>query len=311
MKLEKSDVIWFNGEFVAWDEARIHVLSHGLHYASSVFEGLRAYGTPGGPAIVGLEAHVRRLVKSCALVEMPLPYSEEQLTKAICETVSRNGMTDGCYVRPIVFRGYEELGVDPRGCPVECAIAVWPHGSHFGAEALELGITAAVSSWRRMAPDTHPAMVKSAANYLNSQLALLEARRHGYDDAIILDVDGFACETHGANLFVVLDGVIHTPPIGESILAGVTRANILQLARAEGLPIAEQRLPREFLATADEVFVTGTAAEVTPVRELDGRPIGTGVRGPITERLQSAYLQIVRGQMPDRFGWLTLLTGTS
>jgi branched-chain amino acid aminotransferase len=304
MQLSKSGVIWFNGRFVPWEQARVHVLSHALHYATSVFEGLRAYETPKGLAVVCLREHVERLFGSCKILDLPLDYTREQLAEAICATVQKNER-GSCYIRPIVFRGLGVLGVDPTGSPVDVAIATWPHGAHYGAEGLAKGIDVCVSSWRRMAPDTHPAMAKAAANYLNSELAVMEARRLGFQDAILLDVDGFACEGHGSNLFVVLGGVVHTPPLGESILAGVTRRCILTLLREARVEVREQRIAREMLIVADEVFLTGTAAEVTPVRAVDGKPVGAGGRGPITERLQREFLGIVRGEREDRHGWLT------
>ena len=304
MKLKESEVVWFNGELVPWGEARVHVLSHALHYASSTFEGLRAYATPAGPAVVCLDAHVERLFRSARILHLPIPFTLERIRRAILETVTRNGH-DACYIRPLVFRGYAELGVWPGGCPVEVAIGTWEHGTHFGVDATERGVTVGVSSWRRMAPDTHPAMAKSAANYLNSQLILLEARRHGYDDGIALDSEGYACETHGANLFVVLDGRVITPPLEASILPGITRACVIRLAREMGHDLVEARIAREMLTMASEVFLTGTAAEVTPVRAIDGEDVGDGGRGPITERLQQAYFELVRGRVPDRHGWLT------
>jgi branched-chain amino acid aminotransferase len=304
VQLDRSGVIWFNGRLVPWDEARVHVLSHALHYASSVFEGIRAYTTPRGVAIVCLKEHVERLLRSCKLAELPLAHSREVLTTAILTTVRENRQGE-CYIRPLVFRGLGVLGVDPTDCPVDVAIATWPYGPHFGAAARAEGIDVGVSSWRRMAPDTLPAMVKAAANYFNSQLAVMEARRHGYHDAILLDVDGFACEAHGSNLFVALDGTLYTPPMGESILGGITRRCAMTLARELGLDVREQRIAREMLTTADEVFLSGTAAEITPVRSVDGKPIGNGARGPTTAKLQSEYLRLVRGEVPDRHGWLT------
>jgi len=304
MKLEKAEAIWFDGRLVPWDEARIHVLSHAMHYASSAFEGLRAYATPRGAAIVRLEDHVRRLFRSCRVIELSLEFTPEQVTQGVLDTVRRNGH-EGCYIRPLAFRGYGELGVDPRGCPCHLIIATWPHGSHFGDEARNGGVTLGVSSWRRMAQDTHPAMAKAVGNYLNSQLILLEAKRHGYTDGIALDASGHVCETSGANIFLVRDGAIRTPPLDSSVLAGITRACAIQLARDLGIELTEARVAREMLYGADEVFLTGTAAEITPVRSIDGRPVGSGARGPITQRLQEEYFGIVRGELEDRHGWLT------
>ena len=304
MKLEKSEVIWKNGELVPWDEARVHVIGHALSSASSGFEGLRAYETPRGTAEEYLEDHIRRLERSCRLLDIPLEYSRDALCAAVRETVRRNGHKS-CYIRPFVLRGYGALGVDPTRCPVEVVIATWPHGSHFGDEAREQGIDCGFSSWRRVAQDTLPAMAKSAGNYVNSQLAIMEARRHGYHDAIVLDVAGYAAEGHGANLFVVHGETLFTPPQGHSVLSGVTRRCVLALARDFDLTVREQRIAREMVSTADEVFLTGTAAEITPVRSVDKRPIGEGTRGPLTEKLQAEYLGLVRGQLDDRHGWLS------
>ena len=304
MKLEKAEVIWFNGELVPWDEARVHVLTHALHYASSVFEGVRVYATPAGPAVLELRAHAERLVRSSRIVGLPLERGVEEIERAILETVRRN-RHDSCYVRPVVFRGYGEMGVDPSRCPVDMIVATWPLGTHFGPQATSDGITACVSSWRRMAPDTLPAMAKSAANYLNSQLIVLEARRLGCDEGIALDFEGYASEASGANLFVVSDGSLITPPAWAGILPGITRKCVLALARELGIEVREQRIPREQLYVADEVFLTGTAAEITPVRSIDGRDVGGGRAGPITRRLQGEFFGLVRGKLPDRHGWLT------
>ncbi|HVS09648.1 MAG TPA: branched-chain amino acid transaminase [Planctomycetota bacterium] len=304
MKLEKAEVIWFNGELVPWEEARVHVLTHALHYASSVFEGVRVYATPSGPAALELRSHAKRLLGSCRIVELPLERTAEEIERAILDTVRRN-RHDSCYVRPVVFRGYGEMGVDPSGCPVEMIVATWPLGTHFGPQATSDGITACVSSWRRMAPDTLPAMAKSAANYLNSQLIVLEARRRGCDDGLALDSDGYASEASGANLFVVCDGGLITPPAWAGILPGITRKCVLALGHDLGIDVREQRIPREQLYVADEVFLTGTAAEITPVRSIDGRAVGDGRAGPITRRLQGEFFGLVRGELPDRHGWLT------
>lgn len=306
MSIPKAEVIWFNGEFVPWDEAKVHVLSHVLHYGSGVFEGIRAYSTPDGPAVLGLDLHVDRFFKSCKLIYMLLDQTQEQVRDAILETVRRNGH-EACYVRPLAFRGYGEMGVNPTGCPVELIIATWEWGAYLGADALEKGVKVGTSSWRRIAPSTLPSMAKASGNYINSQLTVLEARRHGYHEGIVLDVDGYACEGSGENLFIVQDGRILTPPLGASVLAGITRGYMIQLAREAGIEVVEQRLAREMLLTADEMFFTGTAAEVTPVREMDGQPIGEGSRGPITRSLQEEYFGIIHGEREDRHGWLTLV----
>jgi branched-chain amino acid aminotransferase len=304
MPIPKSEFIWFNGKFTPWDEAKVHVLSHVLHYGTSVFEGLRAYQTPAGPAILGLDAHVKRLFNSCKIINMPVPFSQEQIAQAIKETVVKN-KHNSCYIRPLVFRGYEVLGVDPRNCPVEVILATWEWGAYLGADALEQGVDVGVSSWRRMAPDTHPAMAKVGGNYINSQMVVMEARRHGYVEGILLDVQGYVSEGSGENIFVVMDGKIYTPPVGNSILTGITRGFAMALAQEKGYPVLEQQIPREMLYIADELFFTGTAAEITPIKSVDGVKIGSGSRGPVTEQIQSDFFAIISGEVPDRFGWLT------
>ena len=306
MKLVPTDRLWFDGKLVPWQEARIHVLSHALHYASSAFEGLRAYSTPRGPAIVELARHVERLFRTCKIIELPIPFTPQEIGAAILETV-RDARLESCYIRPLVFRGLGVLGVDPTGCPVHVVVAAWPHGGHFGAEGRERGVSLGVSSWRRMAPDTHPAMVKAVGNYLNSQLIKLEARRHGYDDGIALDTEGYVCETSGANLFCYLDGRVITPPLDASVLPGLTRACAMTLIREAGVELVEQRLVREMLHCSDEVFLTGTAAEITPVRAVDGQPVGEGARGPLVKRLQERFFEIVNGRAEDRYAWLTFV----
>jgi len=304
MPLPKSESIWFSGQFVPWDEAKIHVLSHVLHYGSSVFEGIRAYQTPSGPAILGLEAHVKRFFNSCKIVEMPLPFSQDEITQAIVETVKRNGH-QGCYIRPLAFRGYEMLGVNPTTCPVEVIIATWEWGTYLGPEALEQGVDVGVSSWRRMAPDTHPAMAKTGGNYVNSQMVVMEARRHGYAEGIVLDVYGYVSEGSGENIFVALNNRIYTPPLSNSILNGITRHFAITLATEQGYEVVEQQITREMLYISDEIFFTGTAAEITPVRSVDGQKIGSGSRGPITKGIQDQFFAIVSGETEDTHGWLT------
>jgi branched-chain amino acid aminotransferase len=306
MKLSPAPFIWFNGELVPWDQAQVHVLTHALHYGSSVFEGLRAYSTARGVAVLGLELHAERLVNSCKIVHLPLRWTTAQVADAIRSTVRANKHT-ACYIRPLVFRGYGALGVWPEECPVDMAIATFAWERAKGDDALEKGIDVGVSSWRRMAPDTLPAMAKSAGNYVNSALAVQEARRHGYTDAIVLDVDGFASEGSGQNLFLVSEGKLFTPPVGASILPGITRRCVLQLAADLAIPVAEQRIPREMLYTADEMFLTGTVAEITPVKSVDGRAVGSGGRGPATERIQRRYFSVLRGELDDRHGWLTMV----
>lgn len=308
MKPNPSPFIWFNGRLVPWNEAQIHVLSHAMHYASSVFEGIRAYATPKGPAVFGLDAHVTRLFDSCRIVHLPIPYSSAQIRTAILETVREN-KHDACYIRPLVFRGYGALGVWPEDNPVEVVIATFPWIKPNERDLYEKGISVGVSSWRRMAPDTLPAMAKVAGNYVNSALVIMEAKRHGYAEGIVLDVDGYLSEGSGQNLFLVSRGRLLTPPVGSSILAGVTRACALQIAHDLGIEAVEQRLPREMLYIAEEAFFTGTVAEITPITSVDGRPVGTGTRGPITQRIQERYFALARGQLPDTHGLLTPVLG--
>ena len=304
MAIPKSEFIWFNGEFTPWDEAKVHVLSHVLHYGTSAFEGLRAYQIPSGPAVLGLAPHVKRLFNTCKIINMPIPYSPEEISQAILDTIARN-KHNACYIRPLVFRGYEVLGVDPRACPVEVIVATWEWGAYLGADALEKGVDVAVSSWRRMAPDTHPAMAKAGGNYINSQMVVMEAKRHGYVEGIVLDVQGYVSEGSGENIFVVMDDKIFTPPLGNSILTGITRGFAIALAEERGYKIVEQQIPREMLYIADELFFTGTAAEITPIKSVDGIQIGQGIRGPVTTEIQSDFFAIISGEVEDRHGWLT------
>jgi branched-chain amino acid aminotransferase len=303
MALQKTEKIWHNGEFVNWDDANLHVLSHVIHYGSSVFEGIRCYRTPRGGAVFRLQDHVRRLLNSARIYRMEMPYSQEALAAATLETLRTNGLEEG-YVRPLILRGYGSMGVNPIPCPVECYIAVWPWGAYLGAEALEDGVDTMVSTWTRIAPNTLPALAKAGANYMNSQLIKMEAISNGFAEGIALDADGFVSEGSGENIFLVLDGALITPPLSSSILPGITRDSVMRLARDAGLEVVEERVPRESLYTADEAFFTGTAAEVTPIREVDGHVIGSGGRGPITEKLQTAYLGAVRGGNPAKEKWL-------
>lgn len=304
MKLTPQPWIWFNGDLVPWDKAQVHVLTHALHYGTAVFEGIRAYATPKGPAVLGLDAHVARLYHSCKIVHLPIPYEPPRLRDAILELVRANEH-EACYIRPLVYRGYGALGVWPEEAPVEVAIAAFPWVKQDEKALLEKGLAVGVSSWRRMAPDTLPAMAKCAGNYVNSALVIVEAKRHGYQEGVALDVDGYVSEGSGQNIFLVQGGVAYTPPVGASILAGFTRGAVIRMAKDLSIPVVEQRLPREMLHTADEAFFTGTVAEVTPISSVDGQPVGDGRRGPVTERLQSAFFAMARGQAPDRHGWLT------
>ncbi len=301
--MQKSDVIWFNGELVPWDKATIHVLSHVVHYGSSVFEGMRCYATPSGPAIFRLKEHTRRLFDSAKIYRMPIPFTPEQINAACKEVVAANNL-ESAYLRPIAYRGYGELGVDPRPCPVDVAIAALSWGRYLGEEALEQGVDVGVSSWWRIAPNTLPALAKAGANYMNSQLIRLEAAEHGYSEGIALDVAGYVSEGSGENLFLVHDGKLITPPLSASVLPGITRDTVITLAREQGITVIEDRVPREALYLADELFFTGTAAEVTPIRSVDGIPVGVGKRGPVSERLQQAFFGLINGEIEDRWGWL-------
>ena len=310
MPMQQSDYIWFDGEFVPWDDARIHVMSHVVHYGSSAFEGIRAYATDNGPAVFCLEPHVKRLFRSCKIARMPVPFTEDEISEAILETISRNQL-DSCYVRPLVWRGYDSLGVNPRTCPVQTMIATIPWGRYLGPEAIEKGVDVGVSSWRRMAPNTAAAMAKIGGQYVNSQFIVMEAQDQGYVEGIALDVFGYVSEGSGENLFLVQDGIIYTPPVGAAILVGVTRGVVTDIARDLGFEIREQMIPREWLYIADELFFTGTAAEVTPIRSVDGVPIGNNGRGPVTEAIQEQFFGVTSGRLPDTHGWLTYVNGRS
>jgi branched-chain amino acid aminotransferase len=303
--LTPTEKIWHNGRFIRWDEATIHVLSHVVSYGSSVFEGIRCYATPSGPAVFRLREHIRRMFDSAKIYRMEnLGYSAEQLGEAMLELVRVNKM-DSCYIRPIVLRGYGEMGVNPLKNPIDVYIACWSWGKYLGEEALAEGVDVCVSSWTRIAPNTLPALAKAGANYMNSQLMKMEALANGYSEGIALDAAGYVSEGSGENIFVVRDGKIHTPPLGASVLPGITRDSVLQLARELGIPLVETIIPRELLYIADEVFFSGTAAEITPIRSIDRIPIGKGRRGPLAEKLQKEFFAIVNGTKPDRHGWLT------
>lgn len=299
-----TEKIWHNGRFIAWDEAKIHVLSHVVSYGSSVFEGVRCYDTQRGPAIFRLREHTRRLLDSAKIYRMPIPFSLEELIEAQVELVRVNRLRS-CYIRPIVLRGYGTMGVMPTGNPTEVFLACWEWGKYLGEEAMTEGVDVCVSSWNRMAPNTLPALAKAGGNYLNSQLIRMQADLDGYAEGIALDRDGYVSEGSGENIFVIRDGKIHTPPLAASVLPGITRDSVLKLAQEAGIPVVEMNIPREMLYIADEIFFTGTAAEVTPVRSVDRIPVGSGKRGPVTERLQKAFFDIVEGRVEDRFGWLT------
>lgn len=306
MAFDENGKIWFNGEFVNWKDANIHVLSHVVHYGSSVFEGIRCYNTKNGPAVFRLREHAQRLLNSGKIYRMDIPYTVDELSSAIIETIKVNDLKD-CYIRPIAFRGYKELGVYPLNCPLDTVIAAWEWGKYLGEEAIENGVDLGVSTWRRMAPNTLPNMAKAGANYMNSQLAKMESVFNGFDEAIMLDYVGMVSEGSGENIFLVKDDVIYTPHSALSILSGITRDSVIELAKDEGIEINEEPIPREMLYLADEIFLTGTAAEVTPVRSVDKIKIGTGKRGPVTQKLQKKFFNIVEGVDEDKFGWLTFV----
>ena len=306
MTFPKSDKIWMNGKLVPWDDARIHIGSHVIHYGSAVFEGVRCYATPDGPAVFRLDAHTERLFNSAKIYRMEVPYSPAEMNRAILETISANQM-EACYIRPIVYRGYAQLGVNPFPNPVDVAVMVWEWGRYLGNEALEEGVDVRVSSWARIAPNTLPAMAKSAANYMNSQLIKMEAIKDGYAEGIALDAEGYVSEGSGENLFLVKNGTLLTPPLVSSVLPGITRDSVMALARRQGIPVVEQMMPREMLYIADELFMTGTAAEITPIRSVDRITVGRGARGPVTESLQRAFFDVIECRVPDEFSWLTFV----
>jgi branched-chain amino acid aminotransferase len=296
--------IWMNGSLVEWKDANIHIASHVIHYGSAVFEGARCYETLDGPACFRLAPHMRRLLDSARVYRMDPAYTQAQLSDAVLETIRANGFSH-CYIRPLVYRGYDSLGVFAQPCPIEVAILVWEWGAYFSKEALESGLDVKVSTWARMAPNTLPAMAKCAANYANSQLIAMEARLDGYAEGIALDTEGNVSEGSGQNIFLVRDGLIHTPPFGSSVLAGITRDSVISIAKDLGFEVREQVIPREMLYMADEVFFAGTAVEVTPIRSIDKIAIGSGSRGPITQAIQERFQGIVSGRSPDTHGWLT------
>jgi branched-chain amino acid aminotransferase len=308
--LTPTEKIWHHGRFIRWEDATIHVLSHVVSYGSSVFEGIRCYSTALGPALFRLPEHVRRMIDSARIYRMEIGYSAEQLSDAMLELVRVNKM-DSCYVRPIALRGYGDVGVNATKNPIEIYVACWSWGKYLGEEALAEGVDVCVSSWNRMAPNTLPAMAKAGANYMNSQLIKMEAIANGYVEGIALDTAGYVSEGSGENIFVVRDGKIHTPPLGASVLPGITRDSILALARDNGIPVVETLIPREMLYIADEVFFSGTAAEITPIRSIDRIQIGQGRRGPVAEKLQSEFFGVINGTKPDRYGWLSPVYATA
>jgi branched-chain amino acid aminotransferase len=303
MALPKTGKIWMNGRLVEWQDATIHIASHVVHYGSAVFEGARCYDTRNGPACFRLDAHIRRLLDSARIYRMECLYDQQTLTDATLDLIRVNGFR-ACYIRPLVYRGYDSLGVDPRPCPIDTAIMLWEWGAYFTKEAIEEGLDVKISTWARNAPNTTPAMAKSVANYANAQLIKLEAIADGYAEGIALDTQGNLSEGSGQNLFIVRDNIIYTPPIGNSVLWGITRDSVITIAHDLGFEVREQTLPRETIYIADEVFFVGTAVEVTPIRSVDRVKVGRGRRGPVTEAIQRRFFQIVKGDAPDTHGWL-------
>jgi branched-chain amino acid aminotransferase len=295
--------IWMNGSFVDWKDATIHIGSHIVHYGSGVFEGARCYDTLSGPACFRLDAHVRRLLDSARIYRMEPKYDAAALTDAIFDTINANGFR-ACYIRPLIYRGYDSLGVNPFPCPVDVAIMVWEWGAYFTKDAIEEGLDVKIATWARNAPNTTPAMAKSVANYANAQLIKMEAIAEGYAEGIALDTYGNLSEGSGQNVFIVRDGIIYTPPVGNSVLWGITRDSVITIARDLNFTVREETLPRETLYIADEVFFAGTAVEVTPIRSVDRVKVGRGRRGPVTEAIQQRFFKIVKGEVPDPYGWL-------
>lgn len=304
MAMSKSEKIWHDGELVPWDEATVHVSAHALQYGSSVFEGIRAYPFPEGPAIFCLEEHLDRLWASCKVYRMEIPYGRADIRQAVLDTIRANGHPE-CYIRPVVYRGWGTFSLDGRSCPTHVSIITVHMGKYLGEGALENGVDVGISSWHRMAPNTLPAAAKIGGQYINSQLIVMEAVERGYAEGIALDVSGHVSEGSGENIFMARNGRLCTPPLSGSILDGITRRCVLELAGEMGLEVREEPIPREMLYVADELFFCGTAAEITPVRSVDGIVVGGGKRGPITARLQEAFFDIVEGRVADRFGWLT------
>lgn len=299
-----AEKIWRNGQLVDWDSATIHVMSHVVHYGSSVFEGIRCYDTQQGPAIFRLDEHINRMFDSGKIYRMEIPFSRQELQEA-CKEVIRANRFRSCYLRPLVLRGFGGFGVNPFPSPLEVFIATWEWGSYLGAEALEQGVDVCISSWNRMAPNTLPAMAKAGANYMNSQLIKMEAIKNGYAEGIALDERGFVSEGSGENIFLVHGDKIYTPPLEASVLPGITRSTVFTICRDLGFELLERNIPREFLYIANEVFCTGTAAEITPIRSIDHIEIGKGSRGAVTRAIQEDFLRYVSGQKTDTYGWLS------
>ena len=303
MAIQKTEKIWHNGKLIPWDDAQLHVMSHVVNYGSSVFEGVRCYSLPKGPAIFRATEHMQRLLDSAKIYRIDVDYTRDELVSAVVDVVKNNGVWP-CYIRPIILRGYGEAGVNPFNSPTEVYICNYPWGKYLSNDA-EKGVDVCVSSWTRLAPNTLPAIAKSGANYMNSQLIKMEAIVNGYVEGIALDTNGYVSEGSGENIFIVRNGTLQTAPLGNSVLPGITRDSVMQIARELGIPVVEQVIPREMLYIADEAFFTGTAAEVTAIRSVDKISVGKGVVGPITRAVQKEFYAIIRGEKADRFGWLT------
>ncbi len=306
---EEDGWIWKDGEFIPWGDARIHIMSHVIHYGSSVFEGIRCYSTPEGPAVLRLADHLQRFKNSAKIYRMELPYSTEELAEVSLELIRRNGVEE-CYLRPLAIRGYGAAGLNPASSPIETYMICWPWGAYLGAEALKKGVDVCVSSWQRPAPNTFPTMAKAGGHYLNAQLMKMEAVTNGYAEAIALNTDGKVCEGSGQNLFLVRKGTLVTPPIDGAMLTGITRDCILTLAGELDIPMVMEEVPREALYIADELFFTGTAAEVSPIRSVDRVPVGGGEPGPIARRLQEELLGLAKGERADPYGWRTIVNAS-
>lgn len=302
--MQNGEFIWRNGELVKWQDATVHVTAHAIHYGSSVFEGVRAYSTPEGPAIFRLQPHTKRLLNSAKIARMPVSFTEEELNAATVETVRRNGH-DACYIRPLVMRSAGPLGLDPRKNPVEVFILTMEWGRYLGSEAIDNGVDVCISSWRRGAPSSAASLAKIGGQYVNSQFISIEAKEDGYSEGIALDVAGYISEGAGENVFVIHDNVVYTPGAWSSILLGITRDSVLTILKDLGVEVRFEPIPRDFLYVADEMFFTGTAAEITPVRSVDKVPVGNGKRGPITKAVQDVFFGITSGTLPDKYGWLT------
>jgi branched-chain amino acid aminotransferase len=304
MPITEAEKIWKDGALVDWADANVHVLSHAVHYGSGVFEGIRAYATERGPAVWHLDEHLKRLFRSAKLYHMDIPYSVEAITDAVREVIRANGL-DACYIRPVVLRGYGEMGVNPLNAPVNVFIATWPWGAYLGEDALENGVRIKISSWRRNAQNALPSSAKATGQYINGVLAKIESLKAGYDEAVMLNEQGYITDGSGENLFIVRDGRLTTPPISAGCLDGITRGSVIRIARDLGYEVTEENLVRTDLYNADECFFTGTAAEITPVREVDDRAVGEGHRGPVTKELQGAFFAATKGETEAYASWLT------